>query len=67
MSDKRRKPRVCGMCARVTERDVERKFCPVTSRRIYHNKPAGNCGFFAEDESFRRSWRKERIDEDVYE
>ena len=55
------------MCARVTERDVERKFCPVTSRRIYHNKPAGNCGFFAEDESFRRSWRKERIDEDVYE
>lgn len=50
MSDKRRRPRICGICARVGRNDISRKYCPVAASRIYYNKPADGCSFFVEDE-----------------
>lgn len=67
MSDKRFRPKVCGRCARVSPADVERNFCPVTSARIRHNKPAESCRFFVEDEDCVGDGRRRRRDEDVFD
>ena len=60
MSDKRLHPKVCGRCARIDKVDLERKFCPVTANGIYHNKPAGSCKFFVEDEDDAGGKRRRR-------
>jgi len=65
MSDKRVHPKVCGRCARVDEMDLGRKFCPTTATRIYHNKPAGSCRFFVEDECIGGGGRRRRMSDDV--
>lgn len=60
MSDKRRRPRICGICARVSGYDIGRRYCPVSTERIYYNKPAGGCSFFVEDEERGHSGRQRR-------
>lgn len=60
MSDKRRNQRVCGICARVDENDIYRRFCPVAAERIYYGKPADRCSFFVEDEERCKQGRKSR-------
>lgn len=60
MSDKKRNPRICGNCARVSMGDIGRKYCPVSADRIYYNKPAGGCSFFVEDEERNSSGRNRR-------
>ena len=45
MSDKRRRPRICGICARIDMDDIDRKYCPIAAERIYYNKPADRCSF----------------------
>lgn len=67
MSDKRFRPKVCGRCARVSPEDVERNFCPVTSERIRHNRPADACIFFVEDEDGSGRGKRRRREEDVFE
>lgn len=64
MSDKRFRPKVCGRCARVSPADVERNFCPVTSARIRHNKPADACRFFVADEEDGKRRRREDVFEE---
>ena len=60
MSDKRRRPRICGICARIDMDDIDRKYCPIAAERIYYNKPADRCSFFAEDEERGHSGRQRR-------
>lgn len=51
MSDKRKHlPAMCGTCARVTQRDLDRGYCPVSAAHIRRNKPADRCRFFVESE-----------------
>jgi hypothetical protein len=61
MSDTRCKcKRVCGACGRVTQKDLERNFCPVTAWNISYNKPADRCRLFIESED-DMSGREEHI------
>lgn len=54
MSDRnKRRPKVCGMCGRISKRDLERHYCPFTAFNIYINKPADSCSFFVKDEDAR--------------
>ena len=38
------------MCARVTQRDLDRGFCPVSASHIRPGRPADGCRFFVESE-----------------
>ena len=53
MSEKKRRGgRTCDMCARITERDMSRRFCPVSACMIYRGRPADSCKLFAMDEEY---------------
>ena len=63
MSDKRGWNRVvCDCCARITKRDMDRKYCPVAAANIHRNKPADRCKFFAKaDRGFRDGGRDDDV------
>lgn len=67
MSNKRKHPKVCGRCARISDLDMERKFCPVTAGRIAYNRPADRCPFFSEDEECRYDENPKRRNRDVFD
>lgn len=67
MSDRRYNTHVCGRCARISKRDMERKHCPITLAHIFPNRPADSCGFFVEDEERRGDRRRGRRDDDVFD
>lgn len=66
MSDKRARRKTCGRCARVSKRDLGRRFCPVTAKGIYENKPAESCRFYVEDEELRDCGSRRKGD-DVFD
>lgn len=70
MSDhKRGRIHLCGNCGRVTKRDLDRHYCPVTAWDISFNKSADKCHFYiaSEDPDMTRRWKDvRRRDEDVF-
>lgn len=66
MSSKRKIVKMCGRCARISRKDLGRKYCPVTARVIYENKPAESCRLYVEDEELRDCGSRRKGD-DVFD
>ena len=41
---------ICGNCGRVTKRDLNRHYCPVTAGNISYSKSADKCRFYIPSE-----------------
>ena len=61
MSDKKRQcHKTCDMCARITARDMARRFCPVAACMIHQGKSADSCKFFVMAEDFNNGGYDDR-------
>jgi hypothetical protein len=38
--------KTCGVCARMSKYDWDRKYCPVTAACVHRNRPADSCRLF---------------------
>jgi len=58
----------CAMCARISRKDMERRYCPVTAKHIHPGCPADACIFFVKDERWRSDgrtkWRRGDVREE---
>lgn len=41
---------ICGNCGRVTKRDLDRHYCPVTAGNVCYGKSADKCRFYIASE-----------------
>ena len=65
MSDKKRQcHKTCDICARITARDMSRRFCPVAACMIYQGRSADSCKFFvmAEDRDDYEDYDEDCVD-----
>ena len=57
------KRKTCGICSRITRRDLDRRYCPIIAACIHPDRPADSCKFFLKGQR-RPSSRDDYYEED---